>query len=277
MLILQLKTKVLCMTLAALSSLGLVITPKDDAHAISENMTQYLDEFMELSPDKLEDMYGDTSVNYDNSVQVFFSAYQWNQLIDEFVLQNDVPADDPMATQAAFYDLILEKLHLSGVYNAFADYEISSWEFAESNRMNTSSDPSEWKVDDQDSECVVVDCCLDPRNIVTDADGMYRLVYEGNTVAMTAYEVVKRTVYVINTYGDKDYYVYAYQTPLDKDVPDQTTTTETTTTTTTTTTAPTTTAGGVATGDASVMYLLFAGIGAAAVASFAKRRKDTSA
>ena len=143
--------------------------------------------------------------------------------------------------------------------------------------MNTSSDPSEWKVDDQDSEYVVVDCCLDPHNIVTDADGMYRLVYEGNTVAMTAYEVVKRTVYVINTYGDKDYFVDAYQTPLDKDVPDQTTTTETTTTTTTTTTAPTTTAGGVATGDASVMYLLFAGIGAAAVASFAKRRKDTSA
>ena len=61
-------------------------------------------------------------------------------------------------------------------------------------------------------------------------------------------------------------------------VPENTeTTTTVTTASTTTTTAPTTTAGGVATGDASVMYLLFAGIGAAAVASFAKRRKDTSA
>jgi len=182
-----------------------------------DTTASYLDEFMELSPDKLEDMYGDTSVNYDNSVQVFFSAYQWNQLIDEFVLQNDVPADDPMATQAAFYDLILEKLHLSGVYNAFADYEISSWEFAESNRVNTSSDPSEWKVDDQDSEYVVVDCFLDPHNIVTDADGMYRLVYEGKTVAMTADEVVKRTVYVINTYGEQDYFMVAWQTTVDGD------------------------------------------------------------
>lgn len=56
-----------------------------------------------------------------------------------------------------------------------------------------------------------------------------------------------------------------------------TTTTTTTTTTTVTAAAATTTAGSVATGDASVFYLMLAGISAVAALCFARKRKSASA
>lgn len=181
-----------------------------------------------------------------------------------------------MNALAMFYDLILEKFHLSGVYNAFEDVELSSWEFVDCWGTDTSGDPNEWRAYGEDLDIRVVICDLATNRLDRGPNGMCRLVYEGEMVEMTTFEAARRTVYVINTYGDKDYFVEAHPDSYDKDGPDQTTTTETTTTTTTTVTT-TTTAGGVSTGDATMIYLLLAGVGAATVAFLTKKRVRTSA
>ncbi|MGN0648568.1 MAG: hypothetical protein ACI4J3_08075 [Oscillospiraceae bacterium] len=259
-----------------------------NSSAISENTQQYVDEFMELSSDEVEALYNKN--RYNSSVGVLFTQQQWNQMVDEFLLEYSDSLDNPVT---AFYDLVFEKLHLKGVYEALADQEF----YDEEHKVKDAQwyvfsnirgyDPNEWKFyPDEPSSMTMLS--IHPAMAYGFRDSVgYPLVYEGNQFSVTGLELINRTMYVIDTYGDKDYFSYVYIDPLlrpsDDDNPEQTTTTETTTTTTTTTTVTTattvtttTTANGVATGDAPVMYLLLAGVGAAAAASLTQKRKKRS-
>ncbi len=256
-----------------------------NSSAISENTQQYVDEFMELSSDEVEGLYNDITPSH--LVVVCFTQQQWNQMVDEFLLEYSDSLDNPVT---AFYDLVFEKLHLRGVYEALADQEFYDEEHKVEDaqfyvRSNIRGyDPNEWKFyPDQPSAMTMLSIHPAMAYVFRDSVG-YPLVYEGNQFSVTGLELTKRTMYVIDTYGDRDYFEWAYIDPIlgplgpsDDDNPEQTTTTETTTTTTTTTTVTTTTtANGVATGDAPVMYLLLAGVGAAAAASLTQKRKKRS-
>lgn len=233
-----------------------------------------------------------------DSVELLINHVQWDQLVDELFLQLGVSADDELSSNAevramcdALVNLILEKLHLKDVYAALADGEFydennvtddyhDMASFISNNAQNYRK-LSNWKFCDQ-SEATHESFLIEPRMAfpTSETEEGYLLEYEGNQYTMDGVELAKRTSYVINTYGDHNYFSMASVGAIDRDITDQTTVAETTTTTTETTTintdataGTTTNASGVATGETSVTYLLFAGSCAAATALLTKKKK----
>ncbi len=263
----------------------LLNTSTCSASAAEEDCDTYWDEFFELSLEEIEAISGDTSsLDYDNAIYLFVQIPYWNQLIDELLPQKDIIGNDFRLFRDAFRNLLLEKLHLKGIYDTLLNTPFSDDQL----------------MDELTFYMPITDDLFTDYRIEKEPMSAYRVLmldfnvpsltfefeYQGNTVSMSSYEVTKRVLYVINTYAETDPLMpfYAQQMTNLKD-PDTTTTTTaaatTTTTTTTTTTvtaaATTTTAGSVATGDASVVYLMLAGISAVAALCFARKRKSASA
>ena len=208
------------------------------------------------------------------------TAYTFEQLLtmerDEIVSISDVCASAYTEAEAAYLDAAAINANATPIHIVFIDD--SSYALTDENGNVVAADSAK----------ILEDVKL-PAELIKSAEiGNKTFINDQMHQEYTLYIKINSEKYL--GHDMSDVYIRAYiALLLNPDilfariensgvVPENTeTTTTVTTASTTTTTAPTTTAGGVATGDASVMYLLFAGIGAAAVGSIAKRRKDTSA
>ena len=248
------------------------IPPDFDYREISEDTTQYLDEFMELSLEelsavKLYDGQGKRLERYCcGSFNVIFSEEEVSQMLKDLAQQqgNDTDYSD---NKKVFCEYLLDRMHLKGIYEAWpADDSVDYLTAIDLNTLRGIEDNIPFSEVDVavGSQAVKVSMWL---------SSYYPVEYQGETIWMDRREFYMRMLYTATKYGE----LYLYPEELALDDTTQTTTTETTTTTTTTTTVTTTTtANGVATGDAPVMYLLLAGVGAAAAASLTQKRKKHS-
>lgn len=260
----------------------LLNTSTCSASAAEEDCDTYWDEFFELSLEEIEAISGDTSsLDYDNAIYLFVQRPYWNQLIDELLPQKDIIGNDYRLFRDAFRNLLLEKLHLKGIYDTLLNTPFSYDDLMNDLTfyMPITDDPfTDYRIEKEPMSTYEI--------LMLDFNApslTFEFEYQGNTVSMSSYEVTKRVLYVINTYAETDpLRPFFAQQVTNLKGPDTTTTTTaaattTTTTTTVTTAAATTTAGSVATGDASVFYLMLAGISAVAALCFARKRKSASA
>ena len=206
------------------------------AETITANTAPYLSEFFELPLTEIESNLNvsHTTAN-SNQIVVLVSNVQLKKLIGELEPQRDEIGKDAELFRIAFFDLLLDKLHLSGIYDAVVSEYLSA------------DMPSAWW--DPMHPFDVEDCsdgsyaCISlqyPENTQNPEDHLeeYTLRNGDTNVTVDRYELTQRSLYVINTYGNKDYFTSAYEelTALNTAQTTENTTEITTTTTTATTT-----------------------------------------
>lgn len=198
------------------------------AETITANTAPYLSEFFELPLTEIESNLNvsHTTAN-SNQIVVSVSNAQLKKLIGELEPQRDEIGKDAELFRIAFFDLLLDKLHLSGIYDAVVSEYLST------------DMPSAWW--DPMHPFDVEDCsdgsyaCISlqyPENTQNPEDHLeeYTLQNGDTNVTVDRYELTQRSLYVILTYGDRAYFSDAYEEPITL----STTTAETTTAETTT-------------------------------------------
>lgn len=176
----------------------------------------YLDEFFELTLQEIEATSGDTSgAGYRPGIDLYMHGAQWNQLLDELAMQNSAIVGDSQLLLDAFCDLLLEKLHLKGIYDV-VDPDCTELKFCLQNYWTDTDDPL-YACRAADGDDIWISLSFGGW-----ADNVITLTYQGEPVSITAYEATKRALYVIHTYGEQDYFMVAWQTTVDGD-PDEST------------------------------------------------------
>ena len=194
--------------LTAVISFSLLMTPLRvvntlSAYAVSLQSEKLLDlgYFFELPLNEIETQMGvSRSEANTNKIVVDFSNEQLRKLITELEPQKEEIGNDADLFRIAFFDLFLEKLHLTGVYDVIepeyinADLPSAWW-----NPINP------FIVEESDSGYAYI--------TLSYPDYQEEYVFENGDERVTVdrYEATQRSLYVINTYGDKDYFSNAYE------------------------------------------------------------------
>ncbi len=215
-----------CMTLASSAV---------SAAVIQDTNPGYFSEFFELPLTEIESNLNvsHTTAN-SNQIVVSVSNVQLKKLIGELEPQRDEIGKDAELFRIAFFDLLLDKLHLSGIYDAVVSEYLSA------------DMPSAWW--DPMHPFDVEDCsdggyaCISlqyPENTQNPEDHLeeYTLRNGDTNVTVDRYELTQRSLYVILTYGDRAYFSDAYEEPIALSTTTAETTTAETTTAESTTTA----------------------------------------
>ena len=195
------KKKIFAALAASVMLCGVLTAPAAADSAEDKSVETNLSYFFELSLDEIEErLNADTTQRDTDSVSIALSiskAQIQKQLAD---LEPQKEAIETWQTsfKKAYFDLLLEKLHLTGIYDA-ADPEYlktilpSAW--------IDETDPFTIVETDHDEEALCWVKLGYGKNV--------SLEYNNEALTITPYEAAQRSLYVIRTYGDKDYYTYA--------------------------------------------------------------------
>ena len=179
----------------------------------------FLTEFFELPLNRIEEQYHAQALlpkGEISSICVSMTHAQLEKLMAELEPQREAIGKDAFRFKKAFFGILLEKLHLTGIYNTF------NWDYWQTDL------PSAWlekqypftlgEADelDEDALCYVV-LRYHPPTIGNDT---YSLEHAGQRIAVSlkepekipdaVYELAVRSLYVINKYGDKAYFTDAF-------------------------------------------------------------------
>lgn len=187
--------------------------PSSSTTAIYNPHISYLEEFLELPLEKIEKEVhiSQAEVARGGVISVNFNAIQLQNLLTELEPEKmKIQYHKPLFIDA-FMALLLEKVHLTGIYDAFNpqytdDCMPGGWNF--SNPFSV----EEWF--DSTSSYI---------SVILPFDNRYAkecvFVYNGYVHTVDFSEALLRSLYVINTYGEKDYVTYAcLEAPYSGDV-----------------------------------------------------------
>ncbi len=195
------KKKILAALTASLMLCSILTAPAAADTAEDKSVETNLSYFFELSLDEIEErMNADTTQRDTGSVSIALSISkaQIQKQLTDLAPQKEAIEAWQISFKKAYFDLLLEKLHLTGIYDA-ADPEY----------LNTDL-PSAW-IDETDP-FTIVESDHDESALCWVKLGYGKdvlLEYNDETITMTPYEAAERSLYVIRTYGDKDYYTSA--------------------------------------------------------------------
>lgn len=182
-----------------------------------DNKESFLSEFFELPLNEIEEhhvqspgMTGDHS-----AINIGITYAQLKKLMDELEPKREWIGKDIGRFREAFFGLLLEKLHLTGIYEVFdPDYFEADLPNAwlEHRYPFTLEDADEA---DEDALCTVTLRYHGPYGADGSADAL-SLDYNGQNITVSwaeeekmpdaIYELTLRSLYVINEYGDKSYF-----------------------------------------------------------------------
>ena len=195
------KKKIFAALAASVMLCGVLTAPAAADSAEDKSVETNLSYFFELSLDEIEErLNADTTQRDTDSVSIALSISkaQIQKQLADLEPQKEAIETWQMSFRKAYFDLLFDKLHLTGIYDA-ADPEY----------LNTFL-PSAW-IDETDPFTIAeTDYDADALCWVKFGYGKNVLLeYNNETITITPYEAAQRTLYVIRTYGDKDYYTSA--------------------------------------------------------------------
>ena len=162
-----------------------------------------LSEFFELPLSELDSVkYEDTDGLFRNRIKITLTDTNMQSLINELEPDKKELGNDYISRRN-FLELFLEKVHLKSVFDIF-DPEYNSIRISWSESISVS---------DLNTNDLLIDGSLIRFYIIIslpDSD-YYDYIFpaENSTVSLTTLEVLLRSLYVINTYGNKNYYKVA--------------------------------------------------------------------
>jgi hypothetical protein len=162
-----------------------------------------LSEFFELPLSELDSVkYEDTDGLFRNRIKITLTDTNMQSLINELEPDKKELGNDYISRRN-FLELFLEKVHLKSVFDIF-DPEYNSIRISWSESISIS---------DLNTNDLLIDGSLIRFYIIIslpDSD-YYDYIFpaENGTVSLTTLEVLLRSLYVINTYGNKNYYKVA--------------------------------------------------------------------
>jgi len=186
-------------TLAVVISLSIFLlnfelTVETEVTAIEKvSSDSYLSEFFELSVDEIKEKIGDIE---SSKIIIVINNKQLGKIISELENQKNEIGSDYIKFKAAFWDLLLDKLHLSGIYNILNPLYVDTLDLPrkwwnKSDMFHVEEDNNPY------SHCMLSIGLSSP---------IHPLYYGGKEVPITSEEAVLRELYVIETYGDKEYF-----------------------------------------------------------------------
>lgn len=160
-----------------------------------------LSAFFELPLNEIENILNSDVSQKDErqiSIMIHISKEQIQKQLADLEPQKEAIATWQTTFNKAYFDLLFEKLHLTGIY------DVTDPEY-----LNTVL-PSAW-IEETDP-FTLVDFDGDEDALCLVEFGYYNdvsMVYNNETITMTPYEAAQRTLYVIKTYGDTEYFTSA--------------------------------------------------------------------
>ena len=194
--------------------------PQQAFAADSEDNTAFLAEFFGLPLDEIEErchfqMLRPGGIMKDICIGMTFD--QCAAVMAELEPQREAIGKDVLRFKKAFFGILLEKLHLAGIYDFFdpgcqeAELPPNSWvERCYPFALGKEDEPGE-------EACVILR--YHPPYPQEGEPDSYTLEYEGRSITVNRsaeelpaaiYELTVRTLYVISKYADKSYFTFAW-------------------------------------------------------------------
>lgn len=162
--------------------------------------SSYVDEFFELPLSEIESQLNVMrSEEHGGLIVVGVSNEQLRKLITELEPQKEKIGNDVNLFRMAFFDLFLDKLHLKGIYDTVVS------EYTSTMIPSELWDPMNPFVVEESNESDLKLIILQYPHYPEE----YAFENGNEKIVVDRYEATQRSLYVINTYGDKDYFTHA--------------------------------------------------------------------
>ena len=174
--------------------------PSSSTTAIDNPYISYLEEFLELPLGEIETQFEYAPDEYANEVILCINQEQLKKQLADLEPQKEAIGIDYGEFASAYTLLMLEKLHLKDFYDA-----IAPGCFAMSTPSAWIQNPDFFTISEQEDDSSAF-CMV--RLQFGNSD--ITVKYNDETRTITPYEATLRTLYVINKYGNHDYFSMAY-------------------------------------------------------------------
>jgi len=182
----------------------MAIDNADTDSSLISNVSVYYDhclsEFFELPLSELDSAkYEDVDYLIRNRIKIRLTDTNMQNLINELEPEKKKLGND-FISKKKFLDLFLEKIHLKSVFNIF-DSEYNSIRISWSESISVSDLNTNNLMNDSSLTRFYIIISLPESDYYN-----YNFPTENGTVSLTTTEVLIRSLYVINTYGNRNYY-----------------------------------------------------------------------